>query len=468
MRDLPDPMGGDAIWTESAISPILTPSQSTVVAISKNCTTDLEQKIEASALPSTELRADSQSQKRKRVSFAHDTKAVATYDSKGGQIYIKNPDLPNNAATSRVTVKKAVIKPVVRDVPDQFSDHGGPMISASTLINESPKDATLRRQMLQYNMNEVGAIVAEIDIEDCDSLTGYSGEDEDNYDSNTDEDEDEFGRTQRRVVDNNYRRQMLELEQKLNAELLENVGPSLIIPVEGVKSDSLSNVDGNISHRQSTPNAGDSKGLKKGVRFAEALDISKAPISTSETACLPSARVISTMPISNAIVEKMPSTVAVNTTASGRKASKFKASRTANTSTTINDQYDCTVAAPILQPATASNQKPAPSATSTTGLPSRTVPSGPPGRTHAETLVERPVISTAAKILEPDEFDPNLMQQQLAVEYHRLRNRMIQRNGGFMQSDDEPVEVSIPDDDDEAAGRRVSRFKAARLAQIGQ
>ena len=113
-----------------------------------------------------------------------------------------------------------------------------------------------------------------------------------------------------------------------------------------------------------------------------------------------------------------------------------------------------------------------------------------------------------APSLGPDPLDPALLQQEVAAEYNRMRNRMIYRQGGFLAKGDDEVGLSIrsgdggdgevleqrvpldptaedddDDDDDDndnhgdgdiggiGAGaaprrnRKMSRFKAARLRQ---
>ena len=91
---------------------------------------------------------------------------------------------------------------------------------------------------------------------------------------------------------------------------------------------------------------------------------------------------------------------------------------------------------------------------------------GPPDRPHADTIIERPFPSHhEVPPQEPDEFDPEILQQQAKVEYHRQRNRMIYRQGGFLPTEeDEESEVPIDEHGNEE-GRKVSRFKAARLGR---
>jgi len=67
-----------------------------------------------------------------------------------------------------------------------------------------------------------------------------------------------------------------------------------------------------------------------------------------------------------------------------------------------------------------------------------------------------------APISDPDELDPALLQQEVATEYYRVRNRMIQKQGGFKNQEDEDHRVEF---DEEGRPKKVSRFKAARFAR---
>src|SRR5699024_3917482 len=138
-------------------------------------------------------------------------------------------------------------------------------------VDEPPEDAALRREMLQYGLDEVGAVVAELDLDEDGSEFSIDEEDDYDYDcmgdETEDEDEDEYGRTTRRVIDDDYRKQMLELEKKLNAKGLQNIGPdpsSLPVEVKG-ELDKPSAIKSNVPGQKST--------MKKKVAFADDLDI---------------------------------------------------------------------------------------------------------------------------------------------------------------------------------------------------
>ena len=251
-------------------------------------------------------------------------------------------------------------------------------------VDESPEDAALRRQMLQYNMGEVGAVVAELDLDE--RGISYSDDDEKDYaddNSSVEEDEDQFGRTKRRVLSDDYLAEMKALEKRL-----KNVGPNA-----EVASVALANGYGEEQQPSNNPvltamGQKPKSAEKKGVRFASELDIQEAPNSTA----------------------------------------------------TNSSQQD-------------SEHKTLPKAAS---YPVRA------------SVIERPFTASASDNLakapaEPDEYDPALVQQEIATEYHKTRNRMIQRQGGFMAQDAEKAEVPLTEE--EGGPKKMSRFKAARLGK---
>lgn len=86
----------------------------------------------------------------------------------------------------------------------------------------------------------------------------------------------------------------------------------------------------------------------------------------------------------------------------------------------------------------------------------------PPKHIHANKIIERPYSGTSTTPAEPDEFDPALLQQEVKIEYHKMRNRMIQRQGGFTDPDDS---AEVPLTEAEGGPKKMSRFKAARLGR---
>lgn len=80
----------------------------------------------------------------------------------------------------------------------------------------------------------------------------------------------------------------------------------------------------------------------------------------------------------------------------------------------------------------------------------------------APKIIEKPptVRSSPGDIpLAPSELDHTIHRQEVAVEYFKVRNRMIQKEGGFLPREEE--EMFVPVDDGK---KKVSRFKAARIS----
>ena len=334
--------------------------------------------------------------------------------------------------------------------------------SASIPQDESAEDAALRQQMIRYNLEDVGAVVAEMDVdEDSDSWSNVDDE-KDNLDgSNTEEDEDEdedkFGRTRRRVVDDEYRRQMYDLENRLNIKSMRNIGPNASIPnVSEVRSPSAKTRDEtNIRAQNSSPT--------KEVRFADKLDI--LPATTISDTQQPSENSINRINPNLAHSENAPlKTLPPISAASSPTSNIPLPSRFKNA---LQNQF------PQQQ------QKPSAKAKAEASHPK------PPSGVHSPIVIERPYhpptlpFSSSSSSssssndhlqppAEPDALDPLLLQQQVSTEYHRMRNRIIHRQGGFLASaEEEANEGRMPLAEEDGGQKKVSRFKAARLRKDG-
>ncbi|KOS19733.1 hypothetical protein ESCO_000347 [Escovopsis weberi] len=331
--------------------------------------------------------------------------------------------------------------------------------------DEDPEDAALRQEMLKYGMGEIGAVVAELQLEEGDSDdSGFDyvdegfdedEEDEDNGDNDDDDEddlEDEYGRNGR-VVTDKYRRRMLELEKKLG---IQSQSPQAQ-PVGNEEDSSDDEGIGRIVVKPGTPSANqgvvsskpptaeqeksESNG-KKSVRFASSLDIApeteppaSTPINEKEKE-KEREKEHFVDPLSD-IVERSPS-FSVSKPKPSKKASRFKTAASQSTSAVPRGPLDV--------PAHFADQD-RPSA-----------PSGPAGTTIANTLVEREPDSAPVA---PDEFDGSIAYQEVADEYQKMRRRFIQREGGFLKEDESPVQPVIDEDKQEP----MSRFKAARLSR---
>ncbi|KAK1636261.1 Prefoldin subunit-domain-containing protein [Colletotrichum phormii] len=323
--------------------------------------------------------------------------------------------------------------------------------------DESEEDAFLRREMLKYGMEEVGQVVAELNLED-----GSGDEDEDweyEYsDLEDDEEEDKFGRSTSSVLDDGYHQRMLELEKRLGVKSRftekpeaddqesdeDRQGIGRIIVNSGDKGKAVeaakqSPVPTTSILRTSSPTDADES--KKSVRFAQSLDV--APDSVPETSAAPPTV---PQPPSEPIVEPLSDIVERTGPAkqaeakSTRKASRFKKQKAAPT--VVDDGF-----VPM-------GPRDVPSRFIDQDRP--TAPTGPEGKTLADAVVEK-----ESKPQDENAFDEDFIDQDLADEYHRQRRNFIQKQGGFLQEDTSVVRPL----DEADGGQRISKFKAARLSK---
>ncbi len=294
-------------------------------------------------------------------------------------------------------------------------------------VNESPEDAALRQEMLLYGMSEIGAVVAELDLEEGSDFSNE--EDYDDYDaSSTEDDEDEFGRSTRKVVDDEMRRRMIELEEKLGLRMMDNMGPNHTASVE---QDPTSEAPDTIEASKVLEMVKE----KKGVRFAESLNVAEHPVLTATRESKTRAQL---KPPVRDVFERVPpiqepETASIPT----QKISRFKSARAPKALVQDEDQ----------------------NSRSQTGSASTNSARKP----LADTVVEREIPSSTPP--EPDELDPALLHQAVTTEYHRMRNWMIQKQGGFMKNRDLEENGIIPLTEEEGGPKKMSRFKAARLAR---
>ncbi|POS76861.1 hypothetical protein DHEL01_v204747 [Diaporthe helianthi] len=385
----------------------------------------------------------------KGVSFAEDTKPG------------HDPDSQDPRFRTREYLEK-----IMEEAKEQEAPLSNPVIPEG----ESDEDAELRREMLRYGMTDIAPIVAELEI---DEGTGsefdddeYSLDEDDGFEDE-DEDEDEHGRTKSRVVDDKYRKRMQELEARLGIkssrqiEEEEEAKAARSIPEEGIARIAIQPAASSRPAPATQPTkssmkggdaaAQESKPAKKGVKFASALDIAPGTDTPPAPASVESQepKEPHVDPMRSTIVERSPAAQpAVPTAGEPKKTSRFKRARTTEpTPGPSETQLPVRPKGPVEAPARFLDQE------------VRTAPTGPDGTTLAGTVVERDMPSDA---MEPDEFDATLLHQEAAVEYHRMRNRMIQKQGGFVTEKEEAIEYP---EDEGTGGKRLSRFKAARLGK---
>lgn len=359
---------------------------------------------------------------------------------------------------------------------------------------ESDEDAELRREMLKYNMAEIGAVVAEINLDEDGDFYGYEDSDDYDYDDDEDEDndgdgEDKYGRTTYTVITPELQREMEELQRRVKerAEAARNGG--------AVKE---KEEDGETEK-------------KKGVRFATELDIAPAPVPPSPSTAAPIHSALTTedtpsFPVPpSALNEEDAIPLLLDLLAMDevrkaglqqapekpetRKPSIFKTARTGATTTTTTEAptqqrtVPTSALAPtvlerspnptsVSAPTTTSPRKPSrfAAARAAASIYTNTTPHAPGDDTdsHPPTLssavIERAPSAATTTATPPDELDPSIHRREVASEFHRMRTKMIQQQGGFVESEEEGATVPLNEDGEK---RKVSRFKAARL-KMGQ
>ncbi|KAH6681041.1 Prefoldin subunit-domain-containing protein [Plectosphaerella plurivora] len=334
---------------------------------------------------------------------------------------------------------------------------------------ESEEDAFLRREMLKYGMDEVGAVVAELTLEE-----GTDDEDEgfdevDYTDDDDDDDEDDHGRYKGRMVDDDYMARMLELEKKLGVKSRfteqaekDDSGSDAEREPEGLgrivikRDDGPSQTGGSGSSTPSAPltsslksSQTDAKG-KKSVKFASALDIApeKEPAAPTPTPAAPRdpTKPRPDDPLSSTIVERSGPAKRQDTPRKPKRVSRFKQHQAGGDAGKADNEDSFNMPkGPLDMPVRFLDQD------------RPIAPSGPKDRTIAESLVERTTNDEQALADADEEF----IDQGLADEYYKRRSDFIHRHGGFLQEDESPIQPL----DEADGGRRISKFKAARLSK---
>lgn len=384
---------------------------------------------------------------KKAVKFAEDTKP--------------GPELQKSYTAKRIEAIMDLAK----------AQNEPPSESPVIPTDESPEDAVLRRQMLQYGLSEVGSVVAELELEEG---SDWDDEEWDDDDDDSEDDEDKYGRSTGRLVDDELRAQMVELEKKLGVRMMENIGNKASdyeeVLQEGIGRVTISGKDEEVSSKSSLKSPSEvsdtdttqTKPAKKSVKFSEELDIAPTePSSASPTTSTSKAA----PPVSDIVERSAPSKA--TSPQPQKKASRFKSARASSTPKPAPRVLGGPLSFPgtnslTLQPAKPTTPKPfsQPIAftSSATDNP-RTVPTGPENSIVAPTIIERDT-PAANEVTEPDDMDSQLLNQEVATEYHRMRNRFIAKQGGFMREEDGEF---VPFSEEEGGAKKMSRFKAARL-----
>lgn len=305
---------------------------------------------------------------------------------------------------------------IVNGVKDPQNSSTGHSVVPS---DESAEDAFLRREMLEYGMLEVGSVVAELEIE---SESDFSDDYLDEKYSSTSDEEDSFGRSTGRVVTDDCRKHMTEIQKRIGDRKVKDVFHN-DCNVNNVE-EGIGRITIQKEERQETIS-------KKKVRFSKDLDVSpnkvSIPLATYETDGIRTPR-----PISDESIAQQ------------------------NGDLEVKDQF--------LQARNLQFKNPMIAAEKTGSISNRSlsmVPERQNGTPLSEIVIERET-SSHYPVVKPDEINTRLLRQEVAAEYYKMRNVMIQRQGGFMK-ENESVRVEFTEE--EGGPKKMSKFKAARLAR---
>lgn len=376
---------------------------------------------------------------------------------------------------TKLSTTLAANTPQIIDVPQTSSKIQNGVFQTNstqhdiTVPAESAEDAAFRAEMLSYHdgLGEVGAIVAELDLEDGENSIGDEDlEDDDlslpsDYDEDEDlesESDDEKGMSRHSLQSEAYLRKMKLLEKKHGITGMANLGPKPELPVEVkdqidrplpaeaarkaalARAEFAAAAEASSSHGEEAPKRSKPK---KRVAFASELGIApdtalkakKQEISTKEPI------VITTKPLKESIVERPVQENIEPDQAPPNRVSRFKAARSPTPQILIS------------APAASSAQP----------------HSGPAGKIYEPAIIERTTTSASTSAPGPDEsgIDAAMHSREIATEYHELRNRLMQRQGGFVGEGEQnnwgEATAPLPVEDENGKVRKVSRFKAARM-----
>ncbi|KAL1836735.1 hypothetical protein VTJ49DRAFT_4727 [Mycothermus thermophilus] len=385
--------------------------------------------------------ADKAPTPKKSVSFAEDTKPG--HDA-----------VPPPASRAAQRIEELMQKAKEQEAMD--------MSTAVVPDNESPEDAQLRREMLEYSMSEIGPVVAELqlveDSDDDEDPMEWAGiedddEDEDQYDETDDDDEDELGRSKRSVITPAYIKRMQELEKRLASQGPFAVSRTESTPAPKKPDEGIARI-AVVNDSSPAPAAEPSKPKsaprqKKSVSFASKLDIAPNPTPRPPPDIKPEDRKIAHVAD---VVEKVADDedeMLKDPDEPPKRVSRFKKDKAKNG----------------LPPGP--HQLPAQITVAGAAPPVPAVEPTPPEDLLAPKIVEKDALLDVPA--EPDEMDEDEVYREAAAEYNRLRDRLLKKQGGVVQQPDkviDPETGQVPLDEELGGPPRMSKFKAARLAKL--
>ncbi|KAJ0421579.1 Prefoldin subunit-domain-containing protein [Aspergillus carlsbadensis] len=343
-------------------------------------------------------------------------------------------------------------------------------------VDESPEDAQLRREMLRYSLDEVGAVVAELELdEDGSEVSVDDAYDFDDYDDDEEEEEDEYGRSTRSGLDEDYHQQMRELEAKLNARGMWNVGKDTASLPENIQEDLQHAHKVKIEKTLDSGNEPAPKAKsKKKVAFADDLDIAPAPKPPAPESKKAAPRETEIAVLSESIVERTkPVEPPSATNDAPKKTSRFRSARGLVAANTDGQTTSSIGSSQLAKPSRKAVVTPTPSLPLFPAKPSEPKPFSQPisdiiekaptptkseRKILADTLVERDTSEGTARAPEPDELDEELHRKEIATEFYRMRNRLAKQSENSLEEEPEMIPV-----EPEEVPRRISKFRASRM-----
>ncbi|KAF3190402.1 hypothetical protein TWF225_002163 [Orbilia oligospora] len=472
-----------------------------------------EKRVKAKLVPDIKEEAP-QAATREEVSVREIISAIPEPASYMNTLEQANPGTPQKEGIARIRV--------LDDSDDDLDEDSEDPFNSLPTVEESEEDAQMREEMIKYNMREMNNIVAEIELEEDDEEDDdedYDDE-EDEADDNEeeDEDEDQWGRSKGRLVSDKVRREMMKLQKKIEAR---DKAAQVAAEVEEDSKALAANTEKNkeIASPAEEPKKKKKSSEKKGVRFAEELDIAPAPTPISKPPSNASELIgneFDDEDIDPSILDMIfgPGTADQearyfqNTTEQPKKKlpSLFRAARQVQKA---KEQSAIEKAPPAISGVVEKVPPPPGSYEIIEREPSTTTPTAPkpsgkmptrkttPSKATAEQSQKEPTPETsaildplgaelsdedrpimAASVIEraptweapstigrapptaPDELDPEFHQREVTNAYYSMRNKLIQRQGGYVETEEEKMEVPI---DGNLEKKKVSRFKAGRV-----
>ncbi|RMZ87717.1 hypothetical protein DV736_g5050, partial [Chaetothyriales sp. CBS 134916] len=325
---------------------------------------------------------------------------------------------------------------------------------------DTEEEAQLRQEMINYNLDTMNAIVAELDLAEDASDVSYDDDPDNpnlvpdsdldlNLDSDVEDDnyeeesEDEKGASRHLHLSAKYKEQMEELQKKLGLGDMKNLGPNPELS-DGVKreierlsatrppaAEAARNAaiqradlttDGQMNREVIVADGATANeqprhknaAKRKRVAFSDVLDIANDTAAvrpdTKQLPYRPKVSQAEANPVNKTVIERdsidlgisappAPQNPAATAPSTKAKMSQFRQRKQA-----------------ALQSSSSSSTSP--------------LPTPPTDSLVADTILERPSVPTF-HAPDPHAIDDEMHRRQVALEYHRLKSRKMHQQGGY-------------------------------------